>query len=425
MTKPKAESREPRAISRRELLAGAALTAGATLIPELQGPQQGAPKPPPAAPPPTAPDDPSAMPGAPTSAQSPRSAFENPMRTPTGAQAGSSLTPLHQLTGTMTPNDVMFERHHSGVPTIDPAKHKLIIHGMVDRPLTFTLADLKRLPSVSRVHFLECSGNGRAAYKSPTPQMNAQITDGLTCNGEWTGVPLATVLREAGVQRSASWFFAEGNDSAKMSRSIPIDKAWDDALLVWAFNGEPLRPSNGYPLRLFLPGFEGNTCVKWLRRIKLTDQPNMSKDETSKYTDPLPGGKARQFSFLMDAKSVITSPNTPAQLERGWCEISGIAWSGRGKIQRVDVSTDGGASWQQATLHGPVLSKAHTRFTMMWNWSGGASILMSRATDDTGYTQPTRAVFEATRGKGTDYHYNHIRGWQVDASGAVTFAGAA
>jgi len=410
-------------ISRRELLAGAALTAGASLLP-LQGkPQTKAPAQAAPPPPPVVPADPSAAPGAPTSAQSVRSQFENPARTPTGAQTGSSLTPLHQLTGSITPNDLMFERHHSGVPTIDPSRHKLLIHGLVDRPMTFTLADLKRLPSVSRIHFLECSGNGRAAYKAPTPEMTPQIVDGLTCNGEWTGVPLATLFREVGVQSSAKWFLAEGSDAAKLSRSVPVDKAWDDALLVWAFNGEALRPSNGYPLRLFLPGFEGNTCIKWLRRIKLTDQPNMSKDETSKYTDPLPGGKARQFSFLMDAKSVITSPATPTHIEHGWREISGVAWSGRGKIKRVEVSTDGGATWKTAELHGAVMSKAHTRFSLMWEFTGSAATLMSRATDDTGYTQPTRAVFEATRGKGTDYHYNYIRAWDVAASGAVTFAG--
>ena len=414
--------------SRRDLLAGAALSAGASLIPGLKGTPQNPQAPvkaPAAAPPPAIPADPAAAPGGPTSAQSVRSLFENPARTPVGLQTGSSLTPLHQLTGTMTPNDLMFERHHSGVPVIDPAKHTLVVHGLVNRPMTFTLDDLKRFPSVSRIHFLECSGNGRAAYKDPKPEMTPQIVDGLTCNGEWTGVPLATVLQDVGVKASARWFFAEGGDAAKMSRSIPIDKAWDDALLVWAFNGEALRPSNGYPVRLFLPGFEGNTCVKWLRRIKLTDQPNMSKDETSKYTDPLIGGKARQFSFLMDAKSVITSPSALARVERGWHEISGIAWSGRGKIQRVEVSTDGGATWRGAELQGSPLPKAHTRFTYMWNWRGDASTLMSRATDDTGYTQPTRAVFESTRGKGTDYHFNYIRAWRVDDSGAVTFAGAA
>ncbi|HEX7938229.1 MAG TPA: molybdopterin-dependent oxidoreductase, partial [Gemmatimonadaceae bacterium] len=326
-------------ITRRKLLAGAALT-GATLIPALraasqQGPAKAAAKAPAAAPPPSVPDDPSLLPGTPTSAQSVRSAFENPSRTPVGLQTGSSLTPLHQLTGSITPNDLLFERHHSGIPAIDPARHKLIIHGLVDRPMTFTLADLKRFPSVSRIHFLECSGNGRSAFKSPKPEMTPQIVDGLTSNGEWTGVPLATVFNEVGVKPEAKWFLAEGSDAAKLSRSIPIDKAMDDALLVWAFNGEALRPSNGYPLRLLLPGYEGNSNIKWLRRLKLLDQPNMSKDETSKYTDPLKGGKARIFSFVLDAKSVITAPAAPNKVGKGWCEISGVAWSGRGKIRRV------------------------------------------------------------------------------------------
>jgi sulfane dehydrogenase subunit SoxC len=410
-------------ISRRELLAGAALTAGAAILPQQGKPAPGTATKPAAPLAPVVPEDPTAAPGAPTSAQSIRSPFENPARTPTGAQTGSSLTPLHQLTGSITPNDLMFERHHSGIPTIDPARHKLVIHGLVDRPMTFTLADLKRLPSVSRIHFLECSGNGRAAYKTPNPEMTPQIVDGLTCNGEWTGVPLATLFRGVGVQSAATWFLAEGSDAAKMSRSIPVAKGLEDALIVWAFNGEALRPSNGYPMRLFLPGFEGNTCVKWLRRIKLTDQPNMTKDETSKYTDPLKGGKARMFSFTMDAKSIITSPATPAKITPGWREISGVAWSGRGKIKRVDVSTDGGTSWKQAELHGPVLSKAHTRFTLEWDYQGGPATLMSVATDETGQVQPTRAVFEETRGKGTDYHYNYIRAWSVAADGSVTFGG--
>jgi sulfane dehydrogenase subunit SoxC len=401
-------------ISRRDLIAGAALTATA-LIPALptlgaQGPQT-----------PQIPD-PSAAPGAPTSAVSVRSAFETPGRTPTGILAGSSLTPLHQLTGTMTPNDLLFERHHSGVPVIDPAKYKLVIHGLVDRPMTFTLDDLKRLPSVSRIYFLECSGNGRGAYKDPKPGMTAQNVDGMVCNGEWTGVMLSTILRETGTRPAAKWFLAEGGDSAKVSRSIPIEKAFEDAMVVYAFNGEALRPANGYPVRLLLPGFEGNTCIKWLRRMELIEQPHMFKDETSKYTDPLPNNRARQFSFFMDVKSIITSPSHPARIERGWREISGLAWSGRGKVQRVDVSTDGGRSWNPAELPDSVLSKAHTRFRFMWDWNGGPAMLMSRATDETGAVQPTRAVFESSRGKGTDYHYNYIRAWQVDRTGMVTFA---
>jgi sulfane dehydrogenase subunit SoxC len=298
----------------------------------------------------------------------------------------------------------------------------LLLHGMVERSMAFTVADLQRFPSVSRVHFIECSGNGRPAYRDPKPTMTPQNVDGMTSNGEWTGVPLALLLREVGVRSSAKWFLAEGGDAAKVSRSIPIAKALDDAMIAYAFNGEPLRPAHGYPMRLFLPGFEASTCVKWLRRIELIEQPNMSKDETSRYTDPLPNGTARQFSFVMDAKSIITSPAHPARLERGWHEITGLAWTGRGRIARVDVSTDGGASWTQAALQEPVLSMAHTRFRLMWNWSGADAMLMSRAVDETGYVQPTRAAFEAGRGKGTDYHFNHIRAWKVAPTGQVTFA---
>ena len=405
-------------ISRRELIAGVALTAGATLVPGIPAlAAQGQV--------PTQSPDPSTLPGAPTSAASARSAFESPARAPVGVLSGSSFTPLHQLTGTITPSDLLFERHHSGVPTIDPKKYKLVIHGLVERPMTFTLDDLKRFPSISRVYFLECSGNGRAAYKDPKPEMTPQVVDGLTCNGEWTGVPLAVILRETGVRSAAKWFLAEGGDAAKVSRSIPMEKAMEDAIVAYAFNGDALRPANGYPVRLLLPGFEGNTCIKWLRRIKLIDQPNMSKDETSRYTDPLPNGKARQFSFVMDTKSIITSPAVPMRIERGWREISGIAWSGRGRIQKVEVSTDGGHTWAPAELPENIPSKAHTRFRYMWDWNGAPATLMSRATDETGAVQPTRAVFESTRGKGTDYHYNYIRAWNVDRSGAITFAGNA
>ena len=400
-----------RKVSRRTVIAGAAAAAGGMLLKNA----------PPLPALPAQAQDPWMAPGGATSAQSARAAFENPARTPTGVLTGSSLSPLHELTGTVTPNDLVFERHHSGVPAIDPAKHELLVHGLVDRTMKFTVDDLRRLPSVSRMYFIECSGNGRAAYRNPNAQMTPQMVDGLTSNGEWTGVPLATVLREAGVRGAASWFVAEGADSAKLARSIPIAKAWDDALLVYALNGEPLRPANGYPLRLFLPGYEGNTCIKWLRRVELTDRPHMFKDETSKYTDPLPDGTARQFSFVMDAKSLITAPAHPARLQRGWHEISGLAWSGRGKIARVDVSTDGGSTWTAAALQEPVQSMAHTRFRLMWNWNGGEALLASRAVDETGYVQPTRAVFEAGRGQGTDYHFNHVRTWMVASDGAVTF----
>jgi len=399
-------------VTRRALLAGAALTAGGVLLERvpLGATQAQAP---------TA--DPSLVPGGATTATSARSPFETPARTPAGILTGPAYSPIHEFTGTITPNDLVFERHHGGVAIIDPKEYKLLVHGLVDRSMVFTLDDLKRFPSVSRVHFIECSGNGRNGYRDPKPELTPQMIDGLTSNGEWTGVPLSQVLREVGVRKAAAWFLAEGGDAAKLSRSIPIEKAWDDALLVYAFNGEPLRPANGYPVRLLLPGFEANTCVKWLRRIKLVDEPNMSRDETAKYTDPLPDGTARQFSFVMDAKSIITRPAAPSRIARGWHEISGLAWSGRGKITRVDVSTDGGNQWIEASLQEPVLSKAHTRFRLMWEWDGRAATLMSRAVDDTGYVQPTRAVFEAGRGSGTDFHFNHIRSWIVRPDGSVQY----
>jgi sulfane dehydrogenase subunit SoxC len=399
-------------VTRRALLAGAALTAGGVLLERL----------PPGATQAEAPTvDPSLVPGGATTATSARSPFETPARTPAGILTGPAYSPIHEFTGTITPNDLVFERHHGGVAIIDPKEYKLLVHGLVDRAMVFTLDDLKRFPSVSRVHFIECSGNGRNGYRDPKPELTPQMIDGLTSNGEWTGVPLSLVLREVGVRKSATWFLAEGGDAAKLSRSIPIEKAWDDALLVYAFNGEPLRPANGYPVRLLLPGFEANTCVKWLRRIKLVDEPNMSRDETAKYTDPLPDGTARQFSFVMDAKSIITRPAAPSRIARGWHEISGLAWSGRGKIARVDVSTDGGKQWTEASLQEPILSKAHTRFRLMWEWDGRAAALMSRAVDETGYVQPTRAVFEAGRGPGTDFHFNHIRSWIVRPDGSVQY----
>lgn len=410
-------------ISRRSLIAGAAVAAGGLVLQKISLPPEAQA---PAPTPPTVPDDPTSAPGGGTTPVSARSPFESPARTPLGVITGSSYSPIQDLTGTITPSDLLFERHHAGVAMIDPKRYKLLVHGMVERPMMFTIDDLKRLPSESRVHFIECSGNGRAAYRDPKPDLTPQMVDGLTGNGEWTGVPLSVLLSEVGVRDGATWFLAEGGDAAKLSRSIPTEKAFDDALVAYAFNGEPLRPANGYPVRLFLPGYEANTCIKWLRRIKLIDQPNMSRDETAKYTDPLPDGTARQFSFVMDAKSIITQPAYPVQLaQRGWTRISGIAWSGRGRITRVDVSTDGGRSWGEAELQEPVLPRAHTRFTVMWEWNGNSAVLMSRAMDDTGYTQPTRAVFEKARGKGTDFHFNYIRAWRVSADGRVTFEGLA
>jgi sulfane dehydrogenase subunit SoxC len=371
---------------------------------------------------PAVPPDATKVPGDPTTAQSVRSPFEHPARAPTGHLTGASFSPLHELSGTITPTDLWFERHHNGVPRIDPSRWHLLLHGLVERPLSFSLADLRRLPSVTRIYFLECSGNGRNGYRSPRRDLTVQHLDGLTASAEWTGVRVATLLGEAGVRPAARWVLAEGGDAAVLSRSIPLEKMLDDALLVYAQNGEPLRPAAGYPVRLLLPGWEGNTCVKWLRRLELIAQPNMSRDETSRYTDPLPNDTARRFSFVMDVKSTLTRPTYPAALgEPGWTELSGLAWSGRGRIVRVDVSTDGGRRWEPAELHGPVLERAHVRFTRMWKWEGRRAVLMSRAMDETGATQPALAEFRARRGAGTDYHFNYIRAWVVEPDGRVYY----
>ena len=423
-------------ITRRGLLAAAAASAGGAVLArvsaEAQSPANRAAAGPAQAPAAPAaggaydlaavPADPTRAAGPPTSALGARSPFEVPGRTPIGVITGSSLTPLHQLTGTLTPSDLVFERHHAGVALIDPARYELLIHGLVDRPTVFTLDDLKRLPSESRTYFLECSGNGRGAFKTPKREMSPQVVDGMTSNGEWTGVPLALLLREVGARRGASWLRAEGGDASRLSRSVPIEKGLGDAMIAYAFNGEPLRPSNGYPARLLLPGYEGNANIKWIRRIELTDGPGMFKDETSKYTDPLANGTARQFSLVMDVKSIITAPAHPAKLTpNAWTQITGIAWSGRGKVARVDVSTDGGASWVVAELQEPVLPLAHTRFRLPWRWDGKPAVIMSRALDETGATQPTLAEFKAKRGVGTDYHYSYIRAWIVEPDGQVFF----
>jgi sulfane dehydrogenase subunit SoxC len=409
-----------RDLSRRELLAGAAgVIGGAVLagVPTTAIAQQIV------APLPPIPVDPTKVQGAPTSAVGSRSRFVTAVRSPTGAVTGSSLTPLHQLTGTITPADLHFERHHAGVPSIDPARHALMVHGMVERPMVFSVEDIKRFPQVTRTYFIECSGNGRAAYREPKPEMTAQEVAGMTAQSEWTGVLLKQLLAEVGTKPDASWFLAEGGDACRMTRSIPMQKAMDDALIVWAQNGEPLRPEQGFPLRLLVPGWEGNANVKWLRRIEVGAAPWMTRWETSKYTDPLPDGTARQFSFDLDAKSIITSLSFPATITKGWWPISGIAWSGRGVIRRVEISTDGGGAWRDAELQGTPLSKAHVRFMFPWRWDGRECTLLSRATDETGYVQPTRAALVKVRGIGTDFHFNAIAGWRVTADGRVFFHG--
>lgn len=338
-------------------------------------------------------------------------------------QAAISLTPLQDLHGIVTPNGLHYERHHAGVPAIDPSMHRLIIHGLVDRPMIFTMSEIMRFPQVSRLHFLECSGNTQN-WGKPSPTQTVQDTHGLLSCCEWTGVPLKTVLDAVGVQTSARWMLAEGADSASMTRSIPVEKAFDDALLAYAQNGERLRPEQGYPLRLLLPGYEGNTSIKWLRRLKFGEAPWQTREETSKYSWIMPNGSVRQFNFVMEAKSVITSPSGGQRLDgQGFHEISGLAWSGRGKIARVEVSLDGGSHWSDAALQQPVLPKCLTRFRLPWRWQGEPAQLASRATDDTGVVQPTHDALLQERDARSYYHYNAIQNWRVAADGAVSHAG--
>ena len=334
---------------------------------------------------------------------------------------GTARTPLHLLDGMITPSGLHFERSHSGIPDIDPDQHRLVIHGLVRRPLVFTIEALHRYPMQSRIAFVECAGNSGALNAPQAQPLGIAAIHGLLGCSEWTGVKVSTLLDEAGVEPYARWVIAEGADAAGMSRSIPLAKMMDDALLCLYQNGEAVRPSNGYPVRLLLPGFEGNMNVKWLRRLKLTSGPAMTKDETSKYTILLKDEKAWQFVFPMEVKSVITRPAPGITLKGpGFYEISGLAWSGNGSIRQVEVSADGGQSWAPAALQGPILPKAPVRFRASWQWNGGPAVLQSRATDDTGMVQPTRAAFAAERGLRGVYHYNAIASWRIDEKGEAT-----
>lgn len=331
-----------------------------------------------------------------------------------------SMTPLQHQTGIITPNGLFFERHHAGIPDIDPAQHRLVIHGMVDKPLQFTMDDLMRYPSVSKFHFMECSGNGLTDWTKAS-STTVQQSHGLLSCTQWTGIPLSWILNEVGVQAGAKWLLFEGADGSAHARSIPIEKCLNDALLVYAQGGEMLRPEQGYPLRAFMPGWEGNTSVKWLRRIKVSDQPWHLRSETARYTDPMPGGKWRQFSMEMECKSVITNPSGGQKLKGpGLYEIEGFAWSGLGKITAVDVTTDGGRTWQQAQLEDPVLDKCLTRFRFRWNWTGGPAKIASRAVDSTGYVQPTVEDIAKVRALvGFVQHHNGVFPWLVNETGEV------
>lgn len=340
-------------------------------------------------------------------------------------------TPHHLLGGTVTPASLHFSINHCGVPDIDPAQHKLVIHGMVRQPLEFTLETLSRYPLTTRMHFVECAGNSAPMFSSQPMQVTAQAIHGLVSNSEWSGVPLSVLLDEAGIDPSAKWLIAEGADGQLLDRSIPVKKAYDDAMVAIYQNGERLMPGNGYPMRLLVPGYQGNMNVKFLRRLKVIDQPAYTFFETKNYSQVLPGGRTWRFHFLMEVKSFITHPSFGHKLDApGFYTISGVAYSGTGRIAKVMVSADGGKSWGEAALQAPVHDKAFTRFQMPWRWDGQPAILQSRAWDEAGNVQPLRAEFVAARGETRqpltnpllfpNQHYNSITSWAVDRKGEIT-----
>lgn len=334
---------------------------------------------------------------------------------------GISWTPLHDLQGTVVPNGLHFERHHNGVPQIDPDQHRLMIHGLVDRPLIFSIEELMRYPMRSHLIFIECGGNSNAGWNPEPIQARVGHFHGLVSCAEWTGVPLDILLDEAGIAPEAKWLLAEGADAAAVSVSVPVDKAMKDGFLALYQNGERVRPENGYPLRLVLPGFEAITHIKWLRRLKAVPAPVMTRDETAKYTELQPGGKARQFTFIMGPKSLITAPSPGMKLQGpGLYQITGIAWSGHGTVAKVEVSADGGKSYAEAELQAPVLRHCFTRFRIPWKWDGGPAVLQSRITDDAGNVQPTREALVKLRGTYDYFHYYAIVSWGISPEGTIS-----
>lgn len=338
----------------------------------------------------------------------------------TTTQADVSFTPLQDQPGIITSNGLFFSRQHSGRPSVNPDEYRLMITGMVKKPAILTLNQLMRFPSVSRIHFIECPANGATEW--PGAQLNSlQFTHGMIGCAVWTGVRLSTLLDEVGLQPGARWVLATGSDGAHMNRSLPMAKCLDDCIVAWGQNGEALRPEQGYPVRLVVPGWQGNVNVKWLRQLQVGSEPWITREETSEYSELLPSGEALGFTWVMDAKSVITSPcpEKPLTGGPGFYEIRGLAWSGRGKVREVDVSVDGGVTYQRAMLDQPVMSKCLTRFTLPWQWDGKPALIQSRVTDDTGYVQPT--IVQKHKFWGTDpvYENNSIQTWQVLADGRV------
>jgi sulfane dehydrogenase subunit SoxC len=347
-------------------------------------------------------------------------------------RTSQSRAPHQLLDGMITPNGVFFTIVHGGVPEIDPSVHQLVIHGLVKRPLVFTLDALLRYPKTSRIAFIECPGNSAALFSPQPIQADVQALHGLVSCAEWTGVKLSTLLEETGIDPRAKWFIAEGADAPHLMRSVPLAKGLDDALIALYQNGEPLMPGNGYPIRLLLPGYEGNMNIKYLRRIKLLPEAAYSYWESQTYAVPMPHGKAYDFYFVNEVKSFITQPSPGRSLQQpGLYEISGLAYSGKGRISKVLVSADGGQSWAEAALQEPVLSMAFTRFRMPWRWNGAPAVLQSRAWDEGGNVQPTRAQFVAARGELTsippvvsfpNHHFNAVVSWGVDEKGAIRHA---
>ena len=377
-------------------------------------------------------DVPPREPGTDLSAHSERSKFVKIDRIPEAApgkrnvdpgDAINSKTPHQKLVGGITPTDLHYERSHSGVPDLDPARHRLLIHGMVQKPSVFSVDDLKAMPSMSRIVFIECTGNGWENWKKADPNLTVQNTHGLVSTNEWTGVPLKFLIDFVGKDRKSDWMLAEGGDGAGVDRSIPLtDEIVNEAFVAYGQNGEPLRPAHGFPMRLVMPGFEGNLNIKWLRRLKFGDQPWMTRWETARYTQLLADGKARQFQLRMETNSVITQPSGTMQIKPGYQRITGLAWSGHGKIAKVEVSTDGAKSWKQAQLNQPVLAKAQTRFQMDWTWDGKPTKIVSRSSDDKGNVQPDRNSFIATMGTNALFHYKAQQTWGIDESGRVSNA---
>ncbi|MCE4223363.1 sulfite dehydrogenase [Methylobacterium sp. C25] len=402
-------------LSRRRMLAGAAGLAGAAVSERAHADSLA--------------DVPARGPGASLSGMSERSSFVHISRIPEStpgkrnvdpSAAINAKAPLDKLVGTITPADFHYERSHSGVPDIDPAQHRVLVHGMVDKEIVLTMDDIRSMPTTSRVAFLECTGNGWENWKSAPPDVTVQNTHGLVSTNEWTGVPLSFLINLVGVSRKSTWMLAEGGDGSAVARSIPLtDEIIAEGMLAYGQNGEPLRPAHGFPLRLFLPGFEGNLNIKWLRRLKFGDQPFMTRWETARYTQLQADGRARQFQLKQDVNSVITTPSGMMQIRKGYHRISGLAWSGHGRITRVEVSTDGARTWRDTQISLPALPKAQTRFEIDWDWDGTPTKIVSRSTDDKGNMQPDRDTFIAMTGTNALFHYNAQQTWAIAADGAV------